>query len=135
MKAAARRRSLLGTLRRRPRALLAAVLPALLLRALIPFGFMPVGGQGGPSLELCPGVAAMAGGGHGHHHHPGGDPSGASHALCVFAASAAPALAPAPAAAPMAAAVAASAVQSDPVSLRLPSILRALAARAPPPLA
>jgi hypothetical protein len=125
----------LSGMRRRSRALLALVLPALVLRALIPFGFMPVAGNGGPTMELCPG--AMAAGGHGpmHHEHGGGSLPGAAHALCVFAASAAPALAPVVLAAAPAAGSSAAGRAADPASLHLPSILRAQAASAPPSLA
>ncbi len=120
-------------MRRRSRALLALVLPALVLRALIPFGFMPVAGNGGPVMELCPGVAAMAAGGHAHHHHGGGaNGPGSAHALCVFTASAAPALAPVVPASPPAAIALAAAAAAAPTSISLPTILRAQAARAPP---
>jgi hypothetical protein len=125
----------LSAMRGRSRALLGLVLPALVLRALIPFGFMPVAGNGGPTMELCPG--AMAAGGHGpmHHEHSGGSLPGSAHALCVFAASAAPALAPVVLAAAPAADSSAAGRAADPASLQLPTILRAQAARAPPSLA
>jgi hypothetical protein len=127
----------LNPLRARSRALLLVVLPALVLRALIPFGFMPVAARGGPAMQLCPGAAAMAGALPGHHHHPpGGAPGSAAHnTLCVFAASAAPAVAPVAAAIPLRAANVTCAEQSSANSLRLPSILRTQSARAPPSLA
>jgi hypothetical protein len=113
--------------------LLAAILPALLLRALLPFGFMPVAGSLGPALQLCPG-AVVAGGAH-HHHGGGGAPDGTAHAVCVFAASAAPALAPI-AAPPALQAADVRCAERPCVSFpRLPSILRAQCARAPPFLA
>jgi hypothetical protein len=127
----------LNPLRARSRALLAVILPALVLRALIPFGFMPVAASGGPAMQLCPGAAAMAGAHGGHQQHPaGGAPGGAAHnTLCVFAASAAPAIAPVVAALPLRAANVRFAEQSSDNSLRLPSILRTQSARAPPALA
>ena len=126
----------LPAMRARARALSAAILPALLLRALIPFGFMPVAGSGGPAMQLCPGAAVMAGSPLGHHHHAGaGAPEGSAHALCVFAASAAPALAPVAPAIALRAANVGGAQQARTSSLRLPSILRTQCARAPPSLA
>jgi hypothetical protein len=125
-------RSCLRARRTRSRALLAAILPALLLRALIPNGFMPVAGSGGPAMQLCPGAAALAGAPFGHHHHDRGGPAGGTaHALCVFAASAAPAVAPAPPM-PLPAANLGHVQQQGTSSLRLPSILRTQSARAPP---
>ncbi len=120
----------LNPLRARSRALLAVILPALALRALIPFGFMPVAASGGPAMQLCPGVAAMAGAHGGQHQHPAG---GAAHnTLCVFAASAAPAIAPVAAAIALRAATVRLAEQPSGDCLRLPSILRTQSARAPP---
>jgi len=120
-------------MRRRSRAALGLVLPVLVLRALIPFGFMPVAGNGGPAVELCPGVAVA--GTHMHHHHGAAGVPGSAHALCVFAASAAPALAPLTLApAPLAGALIRAAAANS-LSIQLPSILRAQAARAPPSLA
>jgi hypothetical protein len=113
--------------------MLAAILPALLLRALIPFGFMPVAGSGGPTMQLCPGAAAAAGA---HHHHGGGStPAGTAHAVCVFAASAAPAVARVAPPMPLQAADVRGAEPPCVSSPRLPSILRAQCARAPPLLA
>jgi hypothetical protein len=129
------RGSCLRAMRARSRPLLAAILPVLLLRALIPFGFMPVAGTGGPAMELCPGAVAMTGAPFGHHHHQGaGSPDGAAHALCVFAASAAPAVAPVAPAAPLAATNVSYPGQTGADCIRLPSILRAQSARAPPSL-
>jgi hypothetical protein len=126
-------RSCLRGLRARARMLLAVVLPALVLRALIPFGFMPVAGHGGPAMQLCPGAAAMAGAASGHPHHEGtGTPEGSAHALCVFAASAAPAVARVAPTMPLAALSATLAARQETSSLLLPSILRTQCARAPP---
>jgi hypothetical protein len=64
----------------------------LLLRALIPAGFMPAIGAGSLALVFCdPGV--MAGVAHaGHHHHDDGAGGAAPSGECPFAQSAAPAL-------------------------------------------
>jgi hypothetical protein len=124
------------TVRARSHLLLAVILPALVLRALIPFGFMPVAGSGGPALQLCSGVAAMAGAPSGHQHHHGtGSSDGSVHALCAFAASAAPAVTPAAPAILYSAINVSCAGPTDTCGIRAPSILRAQSARAPPSLA
>lgn len=128
---------------RTKRRLLALVLPLLLLRLLVPAGFMPMAGAGGLGIVLCPQEArlppglAMAHAGHAMHHaghHGGGAPASAEHhAPCLFAASAAP---PVPASLLLAAAAPASATAAPlPRQARasaLPVILRAQSARAPP---
>jgi len=94
-------------LRRRRLGWALLALPALLLRATIPPGFMPVAAEQGFALEFCPGAGALPPGvalaaAHAHHHHhagggsgQGSDPSPSTHhAPCLFAASAT--LAPAP---------------------------------------
>jgi len=119
-------------------------LPALLLRALIPPGFMPVAAEQGFVLEFCPGAGALPPGvplasAHAHHHHrvgsgPGSDPSSSTHhAPCLFAASATLAAAPV-----LAEALAAPPVD-DGIGERLhtgqlfpPTILRAQSPRGPP---
>jgi hypothetical protein len=120
-------------LRAGSRPLLAAILPALLLRALIPFGFMPVAGSGGPTMQLCPG-AGVAGVVH-HHHGGGGAADGSAHAVCAFAASAAPAVAANALPMPLQAADVSCARPQCVKSPPLPSILRTQSARAPPSLA
>jgi len=127
-----RRAASLTAVRRRSRAWLAAVLPALVLRALIPFGFMPVASDAGPAMELCPGVAAMAAGG--QHHHGSAPATTAAHALCIFAAGAAPALVPVVLESTLTACCAATVPAARGCSLLLPSIQRAQGARAPPSL-
>lgn len=64
----------------------------LLLRALIPAGFMPAVGAGSLALVFCdPGV--MAGVAHaGHHHHEDSAGGAAAAGECPFAQSSAPAL-------------------------------------------
>lgn len=135
-------------LRSRGRRLVALLLPLLLVRALIPFGFMPVVAGGGMTIGFCPGEADFPPGmAAAHqsaaqhldqkagHHSPGhpGDPGGAAHhAPCLFAASAAPAFAPA-----MLALAANDTHRARPaqwVAARvfLPTILRAQSPRAPP---
>src|SRR6266566_8938908 len=49
-------------LRGRRRRFAALLLPALLLRALIPFGFMPLIGASGLTLGFCPGEGALPAG-------------------------------------------------------------------------
>lgn len=130
--------SLALTLQRSRRWLIAGlILPALLLRAAIPAGFMPaVDARHGLVLEICPGVASpgMQHGsapGHAHHHH--GDSTPRAHdGLCPFALSAGPALAsafvfePAPA-------VVAVFDGHDPLTTRIITTLeRAQSARGPP---
>ena len=86
---------------RRRRWWVAALLPALLLRALIPAGFMPAVGAGSLALVFCEPSALGAAGPGAHHHHHGQDPTGhGSHAAsgeCPFAQSAAPVLPTVPA--------------------------------------
>jgi predicted DNA repair protein MutK len=132
---------------RRKRRLLLLVLPALLLRALIPAGFMPLAGAGGAYLGFCPGAGAvppsasevathathlahtqLAGGAP---HAPG---SASHHPACLFSAGAT-----------TASAVTTSAALTMPVMLApaervaslilLPAILRAQSSRAPPVIA
>jgi hypothetical protein len=127
---------------RRSRRLLALMLPLVLLRLLVPAGFMPVAGAGGLAVGLCPGEAAMPPGyrgahaAHEHHagrHGDGGAPGGEHHAQCLFAASAVPAFAPT--------ALATAAASASAAQMRLPaqsrtvtiaSIRRAQSPRAPP---
>ena len=128
-------------LRRRARRLTSLLLPALLLRALIPFGFMPLLSGGAVTIGLCPGdalpgiTAAHTGHAGEHAQHSGGTlgaPVGTHHAPCLYAASAAPGFAPAM----LAVAVSAPdvAVQRLPTSdaVFLPTILRAQSSRGPP---
>jgi hypothetical protein len=122
-------------MRARSRPLLAVILPALVLRALIPFGFMPVAASGGPALQLCSGAAGIAGAPSGHHHHGTASSDGSAHALCVFAASAAPAVTPAAPAIRRSAINVSSPGPAATCCIRPPSILRTQRARAPPFLA
>jgi hypothetical protein len=74
----------------------AAFLPALLLRALIPAGFMPAVGEGSLALVFCEPGALVAAGPNALHHHPGHDRAGqgphSASSECPFAQSAAPSL-------------------------------------------
>ena len=112
---------------RRRLALLVAC--ALLVRALIPEGFMPAAGAGGLTVELCPGAGVMP---PGHAGHPSRDPGGTHQTNCVFSTGASAAFAaalPAPGAAP-----ALPAREPMPAAERehVPAILRAQSPRAPP---
>jgi hypothetical protein len=129
--------------RSRTRVIALALLPALLLRALTPVGFMPMrDAQGGVYLAFCPGIGdtllppLVADDPHRHHHamDDHGDASSAPqhHNVCPYALSAGPALAfsvpDVPADAPLAAAVPAPNYST----VSLPTIERAQSARAPP---
>ncbi len=134
-------------LRKRRRCLALAILPVLVLRALIPFGFMPVASGGTLSIEFCPGEGTLPPGivvhgahaahlAHAHHgaHHPGlpGEPADSHHAPCLFALSAAPALTPA-AGAPTVLPPAATPLAATPTSrVSIPAIVRAQSPRGPP---
>ena len=128
---------------RTKRRLLALILPLLLLRLLVPAGFMPMGGAGGLEIVLCPEAAALPPGlamAHAGHHmqhagHAGGTapPAAEHHAPCLFAAGAAPAVPPAvllAAASP--AATTAAPLPAQARKIALPVTLRAQSARAPP---
>ncbi|MBV8343013.1 MAG: hypothetical protein JO173_11610 [Gammaproteobacteria bacterium] len=128
-----------GSLRlRRGRALLfAGMMPALLLRALIPFGFMPVATSEGLKIALCPGIAGLpSAGAHGHPHHdtraPGGSEGGAHHAPCLFSASGSVAGAPATLMLTLTGSAPRAEDSAQHPRLFSPSILRAQSPRAPP---
>jgi hypothetical protein len=118
------------------------VLPLLLLRLLVPAGFMPMAGSGGLEIVLCPAAAAlppgvaMAHAGHHMHHagHAGGSepPAAEHHAPCLFAAGAAPPLAPAVLLGAAPAALAAAPLPAQARASAIPVTLRAQSARAPP---
>lgn len=114
------------------------LLPFVLLRLLVPAGFMPMTQAGTLSLGLCPGEAAMAGqdDAHAMHHddHPGqGQPQGDHHAPCAFAASAAAASAPDLPALRMArVAQRAAPLPAQALTTSIPAIFRAQSPRAPP---
>jgi hypothetical protein len=117
-------------LRRRSRLLLAWVLPALVLRALVPFGFMPVASGGTVSMQLCPGHALSASG---HDDGTHGAPhSGSGQGLCAFAASAAPPVAPSVFVLPVLVRAIAPAAVSAPAPVFLPAQFRAHSPRGPP---
>jgi hypothetical protein len=148
----------LAYLRGRRRRFATLLLPALLLRALIPFGFMPLLGGGGLTIGFCPGEGALPAGfaaanvqllhaahlTHLHHDHAlgggphggPGDPGRSSHeAPCPFAASAKPAFAPAILALATAAALAAPHEAAAAATVFLPTIVRAQSPRGPPQIA
>jgi hypothetical protein len=121
---------------------IALLLPALVLRALIPVGFMPMAGAGGVSLGLCPDAAAMPADMAGtdpaqpmhHGDHDAGVPfSGSHHAPCLFAASAG--AGSTPAAVQLVAYISGVPQCALPAYYRpvsLPAVYRAQSARAPP---
>ena len=119
------------------------LLPALLLRALIPAGFMPVAGAGGLHLGFCPGAGEVPPGvaapathasHHGHAHHDGdgrGIPGTSHHPACVFSAGAATASAAPPTDA-LPAPAPSSLTERIAAPIFLPAILRAQSPRGPP---
>ena len=131
-------------MRRARRYWLLLAAPALVLRALVPPGFMPVAAEQGFELEFCPGAAALPPGAalasaHVHHHHGhggghSGDPSSLTHhAPCVFAASALLGPISAGAAVPVTDAPDRVVERLDPgAQTHVPSILRAQSPRGPP---
>lgn len=136
-------RALLPGLRRRRVRLALLAIPVLLLRALLPPGFMPVAAADG-WIGLCPGAAALPPGlvaSHAHAHHhvhghspgPAGGAGSAEHsAPCLFAVAAVCAGTPAVVALvpPNAATPAPSALRCGKVFT--PSILRVQSPRGPP---
>lgn len=131
------------TARRRTALLASLVLPAVVLRALVPVGFMLLSDGAGIRIGFCPGEAqppgALAGApaaGHlAHHHHDGGadhgSPAHAGHPPCLFALSASPAFVPAtPALAPLP--PPATTLAEFPSRASVPAIARAQFARGPP---
>jgi len=150
----------LHSLRKHRTWLAVLLLPALLFRAFIPVGFMPVVESGGLTIGFCPGEAALPPGvaaavsvhahdgqaaavaaapsehqnsQHGHKHGGGEDSSNASHhAPCLFAASATPAPTPTIAALHDTARQVAHFGRGNCVVLVLPTILRAQSPRGPP---
>src|SRR5437763_12768209 len=135
----------------------ALLLPALLLRALLPFGFMPLAGGNGLTFGFCPGEGALPAGlaaanvkllhaaqsGQLHHDHAPGAPHGGSRAPggssheapCPFAASGKPAFAPAILTLETAASAAAPPEAYATASVFLPTVLRAQSPRGPPLIA
>jgi hypothetical protein len=127
---------------RTKRRLLGLVLPLLLMRLLVPVGFMPMAGPGGLEIALCPAAAVLPPGlatAHAGHHmqhagHAGGSepPAAEHHAPCLFAASAAPPLAPGVLLAAAPPALAAANLPAQARDSALPVTPRAQSARAPP---
>jgi hypothetical protein len=135
---------------RQRRRLAWAILPALLLRALIPAGFMPLAGAGGPYLGFCPGAGPLPPGlsasaehgsqlahashpGHAHHEDGGpGRPDSSHHYLaCVFSTGATAGLAAMPAAA-LAPDAPLAFCERFTAGIFLPAILRTQSPRGPP---
>jgi len=136
----------LSTLRSRRWLIAGLILPAMLFRAAIPAGFMPVfDPQGGLSLQICPGVvdapasrgAAADPHAQHHHHHSGaggkGDELQGTHSsVCPFTLSAGPALAGSFLSATIAAPLATQVAGEAPSARTVASIERAQSARGPP---
>ncbi len=143
-------------LRGRRRRFATLLLPALLLRALIPFGFMPLLGGSGLTIGFCPGEGALPAGlaaanvqllhaAHQaqHNHASGGaphrgpeDPGRSSHeAPCAFAANAKPVFAPAILALTTGAAQVTPSEASAAPTVFLPTIVRTQSPRGPPQIA
>jgi hypothetical protein len=115
-----------------------ALLPTLLLRALVPAGFMPAVGSGSLARVFCEPGAQVTVGPHAPHHHPGDDGAGqgphSASSECPFAQSATPSLptlAALPPAHPLIAHVPAPG-REDSILRSVP--LRYAAARGPPEL-
>jgi hypothetical protein len=122
------------------------LLPALLLRALIPAGFMPFAGPDGAYLGFCPGSGALQPGeselathaSHGGHTHHGAGAPGApgthQHPSCLFSTGATTTFA-----ATFGVALAPPVLSAPAVRVAslifLPAILRSQSSRAPPVLA
>jgi hypothetical protein len=144
-----------GRIRSSARVVAWALLPALLLRALTPVGFMPMhDAQGDLYLAFCPGIgdtmlppAATDDRHRGHHDMHGGalhdhgtvpsagkdaDHPSQHHNLCPYALSAGPALAYAAPHVSTPAPLLAAAPTPDFPTVSLPTIERAQSARAPP---
>lgn len=124
--------------RRYRRILIGILLPAMILRAAIPAGYMPaMGADGRPALVMCsgrvlaqPGVTTSA-----THDSTAPDTAapGQLHAPCLFAASAAPAPPPAIFAAPGRVLARDASHSAGVYEFPKPTIIRAQSARAPPP--
>jgi hypothetical protein len=133
----------LAVLRARARRLTATLLPLLVLRAVIPFGFMPMAADGRLSIELCPGEGALPSAiaaGHSQHSHTSGHHGGSSpdthQGPCLFAAGASPAVAPTVLAFAAPPAVQTPCAARDGAcTVSLPTIHRTQSARAPPQFA
>ena len=138
----------LAAIRWRSRVIALALLPALLLRALTPIGFMPMhDAQGDFYLAFCPGIGdtlppALPGDDphrdHRHQHHgqampdPGDAKPAPQHEVCPYALSAGAALAYSVPDVSAHAPHTAAAPAPDYSTLSLPTIERAQSARAPP---
>lgn len=126
--------ALLPDLRRR-RALAILVIPLLLLRSMVPQGFMPVAAADG-LIGLCPDAGPLPAGllsVHLHHHH-GGQPGNTRHhfTTCVFAASATLAGTPTLSTLLLTPSVDIASTPLILASVHLPTIVRAQSSRAPP---
>lgn len=122
-------------LRRRRLAVALVVVPLLLLRSMVPQGFMPVAAADG-LIGLCPDAAPLPAGmvsAHLHHHHGGQRGSTRHHfPTCVFAASATLAGIPTLSTLLLSPSPDIGFTPLTSTSLHLPAIVRAQSSRAPP---
>jgi len=121
----------------RQRRLVAVVLSALVLRALIPAGFMPVAGAGGLSLDFCPGAGALPPGlvAHDHAHPSGGagtDPDRTHHGPCLFSIGASTTFAAAPTSVALLVPALVTSIERSTNLVFSPAIVRAQSSRGPP---
>jgi hypothetical protein len=119
------------------------LIPALLYRAAIPVGFMPmIGDDGRLGIMFCPGEAVVGTtvdvhAAHHHHHHANADgtaPSSSQHVPCPYAVSAGAAPLPVVLDAPRAAPIPERISAEITAPVFTPTIIRSQSARAPPPL-
>ena len=109
----------------------------MLLRALLPAGFMPVALPGGLSVQLCPDAAAGVAASqplHAHQgvHHGGPGPASGHHVPCLYAASAAAPFAPPALSLPVAYLRPLAPAAAAPATRRAPAIERTQSPRGPP---
>jgi hypothetical protein len=121
-------------LRTRRQQLTWLLLSALLVRFVIPAGFMPFASPNGPYLGLCPAAGTMPATHGGHAHHGGGgagSPGAPHHPTCVFSAGGATVFAVTPSAA-LAGSLPMTPAERVASLISLPAILRAQSSRGPP---
>ena len=122
--------------RGKQRRLVAIVLSALVLRALIPAGFMPMAGASGLSLDFCPGAGALPPGLHDHAHPAGGgagsDPGRTHHSPCLFSIGASTTFAVAATSIVLFVPALVTSIERFTSAVFSPAILRAQSSRGPP---
>jgi hypothetical protein len=122
--------------RGKQRRLVAVVLSALVLRALIPAGFMPMAGASGLSLDFCPGAGALPPGLHDHAPPGGGagsDPGRTPHhSPCLFSIGASTTFAVAATSIVLFVPALVTSIERSTSAVFSPAILRAQSSRGPP---